>query len=71
MSMVRPSVVSGEWWVGDRSEHLGWICLVQYQRLPTYVWVTRNGWVVGGGGSLPDATRAFIQWRTEQHAARQ
>lgn len=71
MGMVRPSVVPGEWWVGDRSEHLGWIRLVQYQGLPTYFCGTRNGWVVGGGDSLPDAARAFIQWRTEQHAARQ
>lgn len=46
----------------DRREHIGWIRLVQYQGLPTYVCVTRDGWVVGGGDSLKDAVNAFIDW---------
>ncbi|KQQ00598.1 hypothetical protein ASG06_14685 [Rathayibacter sp. Leaf185] len=63
MSMVSRSILPGEWKVADRTEDLGWIRLVQYQGLPTYVCVTRDGWVVGGGDTLSDAARAFLTWR--------
>lgn len=63
MSMVRRSVLPNEWWVGDKREHLGWIRLVDYQGLPTYVCVTRRDeWVVGGGDTLRDAAEAFLAW---------
>lgn len=66
MSMVFRSIRSSEWRMGDREEELGWIRLVWYQSLPTYVCVTRDGWVVGGGNTLSDAARAFFLWRTQQ-----
>jgi hypothetical protein len=62
MSMVRAAVRSGEWWVGDKRKHLGWIRLVHYQGRPTFVCVTRSEWVVGCGDSLADAARAFHTW---------
>ncbi|QHF24084.1 hypothetical protein GTU73_08725 [Rathayibacter sp. VKM Ac-2804] len=49
--------------MGDKREHLGWIRLVDYQGLPTYVCVTRRDeWVVGGGDTLRDAAEAFLAW---------
>lgn len=70
MSMVSRAVSPGEWKVADRTEDLGWIRLVQYQGLPTYVCVTRDGWVVGGGDSLRDAAQAFLAWRRAQQSRR-
>ena len=61
--MVSRSIRPHEWRMADKREHLGWIRLVDYQGAPTYVCVTADGWVVGGGDSLPDAAHAFITWR--------
>jgi hypothetical protein len=66
MSMVRASIRPGEWWVGDKREHLGWIRLVQYQGLPTYVCVTRDEWVVGGGDTLRDAVETLLAWQRKR-----
>lgn len=60
--MVSRSVSPREWRMGDKREELGWIRLVEYQGLPTYVCVTRDEWVVGGGDSLRDAAEAFLAW---------
>lgn len=62
LSMVSRSVRAGEWKVADRTEDLGWIRLVQYQGRPTYVCVTRSGWIVGGGDTLHDASEALLKW---------
>ncbi|WP_139344590.1 hypothetical protein [Rathayibacter sp. VKM Ac-2630] len=62
MSMVSRSVTPGEWRMGDKREELGWIRLVDYAGVPTYVCVTRDELVVGGGDTLPDAARAFLAW---------
>jgi hypothetical protein len=62
MLMVSRSVRPGEWKAADRTENLGWIRLVRYQGRPTYVCVTRDGWMVGGGDSLQDAAAAFLAW---------
>lgn len=63
MSMVSRSVTPGEWRMSDKREELGWIRLVDYQGVPTYVCVTRDDMVVGVGETLRDAASAFLKWR--------
>lgn len=62
MSMVSRSVTPDEWRMGDKREELGWIRLVEYAGVPTFVCVTRDELVVGGGDTFPDAARAFLGW---------
>jgi hypothetical protein len=61
--MVRPSIRRNEWWIGDKREHLGWIRYVVYNGQPVYACVTRDDWVVAGGDTLPEAAKAFLEWR--------
>ncbi|WP_157603052.1 hypothetical protein [Rathayibacter sp. Leaf299] len=62
MSMVSRSVTPREWRMADKHEHLGWIRLVRVDGVDTYVSVTRDEWVIGGGDTLPDAARVLFDY---------
>lgn len=49
--------------MGDKREHLGWIRLVYLEGVPTFVCVTVDELVVGGGDTLRDAAVAFLAWK--------
>ncbi|PWJ64832.1 hypothetical protein B0H03_104202 [Rathayibacter iranicus NCPPB 2253 = VKM Ac-1602] len=63
MSMVTRSVWPVEWRVTDRTEDLKWIRLIHYQGRPTFVYVTKDGWVVAGRDRLRDVAGAFPAWK--------
>lgn len=62
MSMVSRSIRPGEWRVGDRDGHLGWIRLVHIDGKPRYVCVTTDEMVVCQGETLRDAAETFLAW---------